>query len=61
MNTLRKALEKNKTLKVLIMNNVVCDQDIAEEVFEQLGNVLAASTSLEEISLNVLGNMQPSK
>ena len=36
------------------MNNVVCDQDIAEEVFGQLGNVLAASTSLEEISLNVL-------
>ena len=53
MKSLEKALAKNKTLKVLKMNDVI-HEDCEEELFEQLGNALAVSTSLEEFSFSVL-------
>ena len=49
MKSLKKALAKNKTLKVLKMDDVT-NGDEVEEIFEQLGKALAVSTSLEEFS-----------
>ena len=53
MTSLKKALAKNKTLRVLKMDDVT-DGDDVKEIFEQLGNALAVSTSLEKFSFLVL-------
>ena len=52
MDSLEKALAKNKTLRVLVMDGVANGSNM--ETFEQLGNALAVSTSLEEFSFSVL-------
>ena len=54
MKSLKKALAKNKTLKVLKMDDVTNGDDVEEEIFEQLGKALAVSTTLEEFSFMVL-------
>ena len=54
MTSLQKALAKNKTLRVLKMDDVTDGDDVKEEMFEQLGNALAVSTSLEKFSFLVL-------
>ena len=54
MKSLKRALAKNKTLKVLKMNHVTNGDDVGEELFEQLGNALALSTSLEKFSFLVM-------
>ena len=51
---MKKALAKNKTLKVLKMDDLVNEYEVEETLFEKLGKALAVSTSLEEFSFSVL-------
>ena len=60
MKSLKKALAKNNTLKVLKIEDLANGEDVEEEIFEELGKALGVSTSLEEFSFPVLKLDQPS-
>ena len=60
MKSLKKALAKNNTLKVLKIEDLANGEEVEEEIFEELGKALGVSTSLEEFSFSVLKLDQPS-